>query len=268
MVITQEKHLYGYNLAVYSAEYPYKSDRILVETTQGFDKFENAYIYFKDFLDEKTFLKEFDKLTYNAFASEDASYEGTYGEELGTIALINNLPAIENCNIKLYCLDNKFYEEMGKPKEYICIIKNIDNNTYFIWKYDSFIRSNLSSQPLALNIPMTLTITDGWPTLKGRCDFTFGVDEYYTKLYIFDTDHPFHDFSNMNIYCKKSYDEAELLTDVRDGPQAGVFQNVFYIKPVFKGFELDLRNTVRSRLLDRTGNILQETADQFGHLSN
>lgn len=257
MVITQERHLYGYNLAVYSAEYPYKSDRIVVEASQGFEKFGNAYVYYKDFMDEETFLKEFNRLTYDAFVDIDAQDS----DGLSTLDIIDNVAAIENCNIKLYCLDNHFYEDLGKPVEYLCIIKNIDNNTYFIWKYDSFARSNLSEQSIALNVPMTITITDYWPALIGRCDFTFGVDEYYTTLYVFDSDHPFKDFDHMKDQCVKSYDEAQLLTDVRNGPQAGIFQNVFYIKPVFKGFELDLRNTVRSRLLDRQANILNEIAD-------
>lgn len=255
MVITQERHLYGYNLAVYSAEFPYKSDRILVEASQGFSKFENAYIPFKNFMKEDVFLRKLNSLTYDTFTKDDP--EGKL-----IIQTIDELPTIENCNIKIYCVDNNFYDEIDQPKEYLCIIKNIDNNTYFIWRYDTFIRSGLNPQTIALNIPMTVTITDGWPALKGRCDFTFGVDEYYTKLYIFDSKHPFDNFSNMSLKCLKAFDEAELLTNVQSSQQAGIFQNVFYIKPVYQGFELDLRNTVRSKLLDRSGNILNAVADQ------
>ena len=246
----QENHLYGFNTAVYSAQFPYTSDRILVESTKGFDNFQNAYVPLKNFKREEQFLREFNSITHN------------YLTDSNPIEVLKNVPNLEGTSIKTYYLDNSFYDEIHMPKQYICIIVNTENDTYFIWHYDSFLLSSLSVSNQALNIPMKIKITDGWPALEGRCDLTFAVDKYYTKVYLFDKDHPFRDYSNMSIYCKTSYDEAQLLTDDENAESLGVCQNVFRIEPVFQGFKVDLRNTVRSRLLDRTGNILHEVADR------
>ena len=245
MVITQEKHLEGFNTCIYSAVFPYKSDRIVVESTQGFENFNNAYIPYNKFVSKNKFLEQFHKVTYDTYKGQDDDI----------LKAIDAVSINDNCIIKAYYMNTALYDQLEKPKEYLCFLKNIENDTYFIWHYDDFKKSNLESRPdEALNVPVYIKITDGWPALKGKCDFTFAVNRFYTNVYIYNDKHPFKDLEHLDNYFIK-YTEAELFNSDTATQHITTAQNAFDVTPVYQGFSIYLRDTVINRLLDRNGQI-------------